>query len=76
MFTVAFWKAAAERMIRAAVISMTTVQGSATFFFDKHTNWTVLLYAFLSGAVGSLVLSIVGTSGIVGATKGDPSLIK
>lgn len=76
MWTKAFWKAASERMVRGGALALLAVQGSATFFFDKGTNWTVLLYAFGSGAVGSLLLSLVGGSGVIGPSKGDPSLIK
>lgn len=71
MWSSAFWKAAIERMIRAGVAAVLGVYvgGDVVFdVFNLHT-WQQVGSLFLSAAVVSLLMSLVGNA----ATKTGPS---
>jgi hypothetical protein len=73
MWTKKFWQATVERMVRGAAISVSAVYFGGDKVFDTfnvHT-WQDVSSIGIAGAVGSLVLALIG--GAVG--KGDgPSL--
>ncbi len=73
MFTRAFWKATAERMVRGGAIAASLVWplSSFTTIDDGVSTLTVTAFAFVWGAGGSLLLSLAGSR--VGE-KGEPSL--
>lgn len=74
MFTKAFWKAAAERMVRGGAIAASAVWPLSSFTtIDDGVNTAALVgFAFVWGAGGSLLLSLAGSQV---ADKGDPSFI-
>lgn len=73
MFTVAYWKAVAERMVKGAAVGVATLLGGDLLpgqFADL--DWGNTGQAALYGALASLVLSIVSTPFGPG---GSPSLV-
>lgn len=62
MFTLKFWKAAAERMVRGAAVSVAAVYFGGDVVFDSLNvnTWTEAGGIAITGAVGSLVLSLAG----------------
>jgi len=73
MFTVAFWRAAAERMLKGAATGLVLSGVSAEPFDLFHWNWKVGLGYALGGALASLVWSILSVP--VGPA-GSPSLVR
>lgn len=72
MFTKEFWKAAAERAVRGGALVASGLWG-VTAILDLETiteTAQVTGVGFLWGAVGSILLSLAGST--VG-TKGEPS---
>lgn len=72
MFTLAFWKAIAERMVRGGAIAASLVLPlSAWTNIDEATgSLSLAAFAFAWGALGSLLLSLAGSQ--IGE-KGEPS---
>lgn len=61
MFTRRFWKATAERVVRGAAIAVATVTGlDGSGVIHANVDPQAIGVAALYGAVGSLVLSLVG----------------
>lgn len=62
MFTVKFWKAVAERMVRGAAVTVAGAYFGGDLVFDalNVSNWTDVGSLAVSGALGSLVLSLAG----------------
>ena len=72
MFTITFWKATAERVVRGAAVAVAALLGLApTTQAVGSVNVQTLAVAALYGALGSLVLCLAGTT--LGAGDG-PSL--
>lgn len=69
-----FWKNALERILRAFASSMLSLV-TADAFNIVSTNWGDKLPIVLTAGLTSLLLSIVGATGISGK-KGDPSLVE
>lgn len=72
MFTLTFWKAAAERMVRGAAISVAAAYFGGDKVFDSLNvnTWADAGGLAIAGAVGSLVLSLAGQA----ITGNGPSL--
>jgi len=72
MFTLLFWKAAAERMVRGAAIAVFSAYFVGDGLFDalNVNTWEDVASLALGGAFGSLVLSLTGEA----VTKNGPSL--
>lgn len=62
MWTKKFWKATAERMIRGAAVSVAAVFFGGDVVFDSLNvaSWTEAGGIAITGAIGSLVLSLAG----------------
>jgi hypothetical protein len=60
MFTVAFWKDAAERAIRAASWSLMSLWGAAAGFNLLTVHWQTALGIGSGAAVLSLLASLLG----------------
>jgi N-acetyl-anhydromuramyl-L-alanine amidase AmpD len=70
--TVSFWKATAERVVRAFAVSMLSLLGAGVIDI-VHVSWTTDLSISGGAAVASLLASLVASQ--VGA-KGSPSFLK
>ena len=68
MFTVKFWKATAERIVRGAAIGVGIVLGLDGHGEIAHASLDDIWHAALYGALGSLVLCLAG--GFFGAGNG------
>lgn len=64
MWTKAFWKATAERMIRGAAVTVAAVFFGGDLVFDSFNfdTWEQFFSLAVAGALGSLVLSLAGNS--------------
>jgi hypothetical protein len=73
MWTKNFWQAAAERMVRGGAIAVTTtwIAGDGILNIAHVSDFKDVVVLYISGAVGSLLLSLAGS----GLGPGDgPSL--
>jgi N-acetyl-anhydromuramyl-L-alanine amidase AmpD len=70
--TVSFWKATAERLVRAFAVSMLSLLGAGVIDI-VHVPWTTDLSISAGAAVASLLASLVASQ--VG-DKGSPSFLK
>lgn len=68
MFTARFWKATAERMVRGGAVAVGTLMGLDGSGLVAHVGVQDAGVAFVYGAVGSLVLCLIG--GKIGAGEG------
>jgi hypothetical protein len=79
MFTLNFWKDAAERALKTAAQAILLALGGSEVANLFTLNWTIVGQAALSGAVLSLLSSIIsapfavkGTASLVDATLPEP----
>lgn len=74
MWTKAFWKAATERMIRGAAITVSGAYFGGDVVFDALNvgTWGDVGSLAISGAFGSLLLSLIGNA----ATGNGPALTR
>lgn len=74
MWTIAFWKATAERMLRGAAVAIFGAKFAGDVVFDAFsvTTWGDVGSLAIGGAFGSLLLSLIGNA----ATGNGPALTR
>ena len=72
MFTIVFWRAALERMVRGAAVAVGAAYFAGDVVFDALNvgTWSDVGSLAIGGAFGSLVLSLAGQA----LTGNGPSL--
>lgn len=70
MWTIAFWKATSERMLRGAAVAIFAVWfgGDVVFNTFDFSTWKDVGSLAVSGAFGSLLLALAGSA--VGSSNG------